>query len=92
MTTSDLQPKKGEIIVNKNPEMMKKRKRIAAILPTLLYSDFQEYRFCVPISFNRLSLTACMQENLLRNPGYLPCPGSSGDGAAGCGAPWLCWA
>jgi hypothetical protein len=35
MTTSALQPKKGEIIVNNDPEIIKKRRRIAAILPTL---------------------------------------------------------
>ena len=35
ITTSVLQPKKGESIVNNEPEIIKIRKRIARILPNL---------------------------------------------------------
>jgi len=34
MTTSVLQPKKGEMMVKNDPEIIKKRRRIAATLPT----------------------------------------------------------
>jgi hypothetical protein len=34
MTTSVLQPKKGEMMVNNDPEIIKIRRRIAATLPT----------------------------------------------------------
>jgi hypothetical protein len=35
ITTSVLQPKKGEIMMSNNPEIIKIRRRIAATLPTL---------------------------------------------------------
>ncbi len=66
ITTSVLQPKKGEIIVNNDPEIIKIRKRIAAILPIFFNWTPHVFGYCVSISFNNVTLKGYVQENNLR--------------------------
>ena len=63
ITTSVLQPKKGESIVNNDPEIIKIRRRIAAIRPIFFNRATHAFGNLGSISFNNVTFKGYVQEN-----------------------------